>query len=90
MVTLEVRVEIGVLSRQGKAIKAIARELNVSRNTVRKYVRNGAGQQAKARVGRIHKLDAFKDDLRERVRAAHPLWLRPFCRSCAHKATQGS
>ena len=75
MVTMEVRVEIGVLARQGKAIKAIARELNVSRNTVRKYVRTGAGQQAKPRVGRTHKLDAFKDYLCERVRAAHPLWL---------------
>ena len=43
--------------------------------TVRKYVRNGIEQPAKPRVGRTKKLDAFKDYLRERVCAAHPLWL---------------
>ena len=32
-------VDIQVLHRQGKSIKGIARELGVSRNTVRRYLR---------------------------------------------------
>ena len=40
MHSLETVVEIKVLARQGKSIKAIARELGVSRNTVRRYLRD--------------------------------------------------
>ena len=75
MITLEVSVEIRVLVRQGKGVRQIARELNVSRNTVRRYLRTGAKQAAKPRAGRIHKLDAFKDFLCQLECAAHPLWL---------------
>ena len=39
MLTLEQAVTIQVLHQQGKSIKAISRELRVSRNTVRKYLR---------------------------------------------------
>jgi transposase len=39
MHSLETLAEIKVLARQGKSIKAIARELGVSRNTVRRYLR---------------------------------------------------
>ena len=45
MGTIEVRVEMGILARQGKAIKAIARELNVSLSTLRQYLRNGTGKR---------------------------------------------
>ncbi|AAZ37900.1 transposition helper protein, truncated [Pseudomonas savastanoi pv. phaseolicola 1448A] len=37
--TQEQSVEIKVLARQGHGIKFIARELGISRNTVRKYLR---------------------------------------------------
>lgn len=37
MLTKEVIVEIRVLARQGKAVREIARELGLSRDTVRKY-----------------------------------------------------
>ncbi len=40
MLTQETLVEIHVLHRQGKSIRSIARALNVSRNTVRKYLRD--------------------------------------------------
>lgn len=40
MLTQEQAVEIKVLARQGYGIKAIARELGLSRNTVRKYLSN--------------------------------------------------
>lgn len=39
MLTQENVVEIHVLHRQGKSIREIARELDVSRNTVRRYLR---------------------------------------------------
>src|SRR5215467_13698712 len=37
----EEAVEIRVLRRQGKSIREIARVLNLSRNTVRRYLRSG-------------------------------------------------
>jgi transposase len=40
MLTQEILVEIHVLHRQGKSIRSIAKALNVSRNTVRKYLRD--------------------------------------------------
>lgn len=39
MLTQENVVEIHVLHRQGKSIREIARELDVSRNTVERYLR---------------------------------------------------
>jgi transposase len=39
MLTKEIFVDIKVLHKQGKSIRAIAKELDVSRNTVRKYIR---------------------------------------------------
>ena len=39
MVTQELLVEIKVMHRQGKSIRQIADELGVSRNTIRKYLR---------------------------------------------------
>lgn len=39
MLTGEEVLEIRILHRQGKSIRAIARDLQVSRETVRKYLR---------------------------------------------------
>jgi transposase len=39
MLTQETLVEIHVLHRQGQSIRAIAQNLGVSRNTVRRYLR---------------------------------------------------
>lgn len=72
MLTKEVIVEIRVLARQGKAVREIARELGLSRNTVRKYLRSLAEEHRPARAERSQKLDPFKAHLRDRVRAAHP------------------
>jgi transposase len=44
MLTLEQAVTIQILHQQGKSIKAISRELGVSRNTVRKYLRQNTPQ----------------------------------------------
>lgn len=68
--------EIKVLARQGHGIKEIARELRLSRNTVRKYLREGprvAGYQI--RSPRPCKLDPFKPYLQARIEAARPYWI---------------
>lgn len=75
MHSLEVIVEIRVLARRGRSIKEIARELGVSRNTVRKYLRHDAPPQYGPRAPRPTKLDAFKPYLLERVEAAKPDWI---------------
>jgi transposase len=69
-------VDIHVLKRQGMGIRAIARELGISRNTVRGYLRDksrGTGQPNRA--PRPSKLDPFKDYLNQRVEAARPQWI---------------
>ena len=67
--------EIRVLARQGLGIKAIARELGLSRNTVRKYLRGEAVTPQYRRERRPGKLEPFKAYLQERVAAAHPGWI---------------
>lgn len=68
--------EIHVLSRQGHSVKAIARQLGVSRNTVRKYLRDQARTpQYPKRSERLSKLEPFKPYLIERQQAAKPHWI---------------
>jgi len=57
------------LAVQGKPIRAIAKELGLARNTVRKYLR--AGTLAHARPKRASKLDPYKEQLRRWVREDH-------------------
>lgn len=76
MLTQEQSVEIKVLARQGHGIKAIARELGLSRNTVRKYLRGkSALPKYRPRTPRPTKLDPFKEYLLERIEAARPHWI---------------
>ena len=67
--------EVRVMARQGKGIREIAREMGLSRNTVRRYLREGGMPAYKARSLRPTKLDPYKDYLMERVRQARPMWL---------------
>lgn len=68
--------EIKVMARQGYSIKAIARELGVSRNTVRKYVRHQDTQpRYTSRPTRSTKLDPYKVYLQSRMEAARPHWI---------------
>lgn len=68
--------EIRVLARQGHGIKAIARELGLSRNTVRKYLRDEAQTPVYRRSEvRPCKLDPFKAYLQTRIDAARPRWI---------------
>jgi len=70
MLSKESQVEIEVLSRQGKGIRAIARELSISRNTVRTILRGGGAQEYGPRSSRPTKLDPFHEYLRERISSA--------------------
>jgi hypothetical protein len=56
--------ELKVLNKQGQSVKAIARISGAARNTVRKYVRDGAKAQRKPRASR---LDAYRDWLIARL-----------------------
>lgn len=76
MLTQENLVEIHVLNAQGHSIRAIAEQLGVSRNTVRKYLRDQAAEPIyPQRAPRPTKLDPFKVYLNERVAAAKPHWI---------------
>lgn len=76
MLTQELLVEIHVLHRQGKSIRAIAKALQVSRNSVRKYLRNIAMTPGYSkRADRASKLDPFKAYLKARIDAAKPDWI---------------
>ncbi|MET3148398.1 UNVERIFIED_ORG: transposase [Xanthomonas axonopodis] len=57
MLTVEEQVEIKILARQGMSIREISRQLQVSRNTVRRYLRDVAAAQRQPRGVRPHKLD---------------------------------
>jgi len=76
MLTEEGIMEIRILSRRGMSIRAIARELQISRNTVRKYLR-GEAVKAPARrgPGRPRKLEPYEDWIRRRVEGAAPIRL---------------
>lgn len=78
MLTLELRVEIAVLLRQGMSIRAIARHLGCSRKTVRRYIRMGdaaSSSRYSTRAPRPGKLDPFKSYINERIEAARPHWI---------------
>ena len=60
MLTQEQCVEIRVLSRQGKSIRGIAKELGVSRNTVRDHLRDPRPRRYGPRVPRATKLDPYR------------------------------
>lgn len=67
--------EIKILRRQGYSIRGIARELGVSRNTVREYLRTDKEPSYSARPPTGSKLDPYKYYIQDRVVAARPHWI---------------
>lgn len=89
MLDQESLVDIHVLHRQGCSIRGISRQLGISRNTVRSYLRDFAkSPDYGPRSARPSKLDAFKPYLRERIEAAKPYWI-PAVVLCRELQTQG-
>ncbi|MGH8763239.1 MAG: helix-turn-helix domain-containing protein, partial [Nitrosospira sp.] len=74
MLTQEEAVEIKVLMRRGAGIREMARELGCSRNTIRRYLREPAAGRYGPRLGRLTKLDPYKDYVLARIEAARPHW----------------
>ena len=56
-------------------MRAIAKELGCSRNTVRRYLREASANKWGPRAPRACKLDAYKAYVLERVEAAKPHWI---------------
>ena len=67
--------EIKILQRQGVSIRRIARQMGVSRNTVRKCLRSQGEPGYAWRPARPGKLDPFKRYIEERIAAARPHWI---------------
>jgi transposase len=74
MLVAEEAVEIRVLRRQGRSIREIAWMMDLSRNTVRRYLRS-EGLPGYEREARPSKLDPYKHYIDERVKAAAPEWI---------------
>lgn len=76
MLTEEKVMEISILYRRGMSIRGIARELGISKNTVKKYLRGETVRPPERRgPGRPRKLAPYEDWLRRRVEGAAPIRL---------------
>jgi transposase len=75
MLRKEIQVEIQVLHRQGKSIRAIERETGLARNTIRAILRGERDDRYGPRQPRQTKLDAFKAYVQQRVESAGKIWL---------------
>ncbi len=76
MVTGEQTMTILVLAQQGKSIRAISRELEINRKTVRRCLRRPETASVYGpRPRRGSKLDPFKEGLRRRIAEASPRWI---------------
>ena len=71
MISQDQFMEIKILAKQGKGIREIARVMGLSRNTVRKYLREDSKPEFK-NTKRPSKLDMYKTYLQERIDAAAP------------------
>ncbi|VTU35721.1 Transposase [Variovorax sp. PBL-H6] len=63
------------MARRGESVRAIAKQLDCSRNTVRRYLRDETARRYGPREARACKLDEYKGYLRERVEQARPRWI---------------
>ena len=76
MLTQELLVDIHVRHQQGESIRSIAKALNISRNTVRKYFRDAIKVPTYSeRAQKPSKLEPFKPYIQERMDAAKPDWI---------------
>lgn len=67
--------EIRILARQGESIRQISRRMGLSRNTVRRYLRDESARRYGPRSLRPCKLDPYTDYLQRRIGHARPDWI---------------
>jgi transposase len=68
--------EIKILFQQGHSVRHIAKQLGMSRNTVKKYLASSMNKPCyQTRPSKKQKLDDYKSYLEERQRAASPGWI---------------
>jgi transposase len=73
MITFESRMEIKILHKRGMSCRAIARELGLSRNTVRRHLMaKSEPPRYSSRPAAGSVLDEFRTYIQQRVREAHP------------------
>ena len=73
MITFESRMEIKVLHKRGMSIREIARELGISRNTVRSHLKAKSEKpQYSPRPAPSSLLDEYRDYISKRISDAHP------------------
>ncbi|KDE33642.1 transposase [Kosakonia radicincitans UMEnt01/12] len=73
MVTFETVMEIKILHKQGMSSREIARELGISRNTVKRSPRaQSEPQKYTPRPAVTSLLDEYRDYIRQRITNAHP------------------
>ncbi|WP_153752554.1 MULTISPECIES: IS21 family transposase [unclassified Citrobacter] len=73
MITFEIRMEIKVLHKRGMSIRAIARELGISRNTVRRHLKAKSEKpQYSPRPASPSLHDEYRDYISKRIGDAHP------------------
>ena len=72
MLNQEDQLEIKILHKQGKGIRAITRELSKSRNTVRKYLRNENTLSYERKKKKVSILEPYKQYIEERLKNARP------------------
>lgn len=84
--------EIRILRKQGKSLRAIAGEVGVAVNTVRKYLAADGAPRYKRRPIRTSKLEPYMDYLRQRVEGARPHWIPAtvLCREVRERGFAGS
>ena len=75
MITWEMTMIVQIMYKQGVSKKRIARELGISINTVRKYLKASQKPTYSQRAPQPMKLDPYRDYLRQRIQQAHPRWI---------------
>lgn len=75
MLTEESQMEIQVYRKQGKSLKWISKQMGLSRNTVRKYLREAEIKSEECKRRRPSKLDPYKDYIQTRIETADPIWI---------------
>ena len=63
------------MARRGEGVRAIAKQLGCSRNTVRRYLREAQAKSYGPRAARACKLDEYKGYLLGRIEQARPRWI---------------